>query len=194
MGKVEIYFRNEHNLGLLGALGSGQGDLSVLNIHWLDFGMEKMDHGRYVWTISQKGAKMGLGMRIFIVKDDDSLERLAFEKYNRLLQRDPNERLLQYADKRVRCAVIVVESKNRKPIEILKSQFAYMQFDSDGMLEMGGESETRLAMDMVEPLITEKNQQVVDAKHKFARKRYAREYRWEPSPEIEAAIRKVILG
>jgi hypothetical protein len=72
LGKVETYFRNEHNLGLLAALGSGQGDLSVLNIHWLDFGMEKMDHGRYVWTISQKGAKMGLGMRIFIVKDDDS--------------------------------------------------------------------------------------------------------------------------
>jgi ribose 5-phosphate isomerase len=88
----------------------------------------------------------------------------------------------------------VVESENRKPIEILKSQFAYMQFDSDGMLEMGGESETRLAMDMVEPLITEKNQQVVDARHQFARKRYAREYRWEPSPEIEAAIRKANLG
>jgi hypothetical protein len=137
---------------------------------------------------------MGLGMRIFIVKDDGSLERLPFGRYNRLLQRDPNERLFQYAGKRVRCAIIVVESENRKPIEILKSQFAYMQFDSDGMLEMGGESETRLAMDMVEPLITEKNQQVVDARHKFARKRYAREYRWEPSPEIEAAIRKVILG
>jgi len=47
---------------------------------------------------------------------------------------------------------------------------------------------------MVEPLIAAKNQQVVDARHKFARKRYAREYRWEPSAEIEEAIRKAIFG
>ena len=137
---------------------------------------------------------MGLGMRIFIVIDDGSLERLAFERYNRLLQRHPHERLMQYANKRVRCAIIVVESENRKPIEILKSQFAYLLFDVDGMLETGGESETRLAMDMVEPLIAEKNQQVVNARHKFARKRYAREYRWEPSPEIEASIQEAIFG
>jgi hypothetical protein len=47
---------------------------------------------------------------------------------------------------------------------------------------------------MVEPLIAEKNQQVVDSRHKFARKRHAREYRWEPPPEIEAAILKAIFG
>ena len=137
---------------------------------------------------------MGLGMRIFIVKDNGSLERLPFGKYNRLLQRDHCERLFQYAGKRVRCAVVVVESKNRKPIEILKSQFAYLLFDSDGMLKKGGENETRLAMDMLEPVVTERAKQMVDARYKFARKRYARQYRWRPSPEIEAAIRKAILG
>lgn len=41
--------------------------------HLLDFGVEKMDLGQYVQAISQKGAKMGLGMRIFIVQDDGSL-------------------------------------------------------------------------------------------------------------------------
>jgi hypothetical protein len=30
--------------------------------------------------------------------------------------------------------------------------------------------------------------------HNFARKRYDRKYRWEPSPEIEAAIWKEIFG
>jgi len=51
-----------------------------------------------------------------------------------------------------------------------------------------------LAMDMLEPVIIERAKQVVDARHKFARKRYAREYRWEPSLEVEAAIRKAIFG
>jgi hypothetical protein len=138
---------------------------------------------------------MGLGMRIFIVKDDGSLERLAFEKYNRLLQRHANERLLQYANKRVRCAIIVVESKNRTPVEILKSQFAYLSFDYDGrLLEEGDERQVRLAMDTLETVIADKGRQVVDVRHKFARKRHAREYRWEPPPEIEAAILKAIFG
>ena len=49
-------------------------------------------------------------------------------------------------------------------------------------------------MDMLEPVIIERAKQVVDARHTFARKRYALEYRREPSPEIEAAIRKAIFG
>ena len=137
---------------------------------------------------------MGLGMRIIIVKDDGSLERLPFGRYNRLLQRDPNERLPKYAGKRVRCAVIVLESKDRKPVEILKCQYSYLSFDSGGMIEKGGESEARLVMDMLEPVIADKDKQVVDARHKFARKRYARQYLWQPSPEIESAIRKAIFG
>jgi hypothetical protein len=88
----------------------------------------------------------------------------------------------------------VVESINRKPVEILKCQYSYLSFDSDGMMKKGGEAEVKLVMDMLEPVIIERAKQVVDARHKFARKRFAREYRWEPSPEIEAAIRKAIFG
>jgi hypothetical protein len=156
--------------------------------------MEIIDPNRYAQIIAQKRAIMGLGMRIFIVKDDDSLERMPFGRYNRLLQRHPSERLFQYAGKQVRCALIVVESINRKPVEILKCQYSYLSFDSDGMLKKGGEGEVKLAMDMLEPVIIERAKQVVDARHKFARKRYAREYRWEPPPGIEAAIRKAIFG
>ena len=138
---------------------------------------------------------MGLGMRIFIVKDDGSLERLSISMYNRLLRHDSDERLLQYADKRVRCAVIVVESKDRIPVEIVKSQYSYLLFDSNGrLLVEWDEKEARFAMDMLEPVITDMEKQVVDARHKFARKRYAREYLWQPDPEIETFIRKAILG
>jgi len=56
------------------------------------------------------------------------------------------------------------------------------------------EKEARLTMDMLEPVIAEKDKQVVEARHKFARKQYAREYLLQPSPEIEAAIRKAIFS
>ncbi|MBI5581196.1 MAG: hypothetical protein HY895_18765 [Deltaproteobacteria bacterium] len=95
---------------------------------------------------------MGLGMSIFIVKDDGSLERLPAGSYNRLLQRDSNERLRRYAGKRVRCAVVIVESIERKPAAIVKSQYACLSFDSEGRLLMErDEIEARLAMETVIP-------------------------------------------
>ena len=47
---------------------------------------------------------MGIGIRVFLFSDDNSIKRLPLTIYERLLQRDPNEHLLQYAGKRVRFA------------------------------------------------------------------------------------------
>jgi hypothetical protein len=78
---------------------------------------------------------------------------------------------------------------------ILKTQYSYLSFDYDGrLLEEGDERQVRLAMDTLEPVIADKDKQVVDARHKFARKRYAREYLWQPDPEIETVIRKAVFG
>jgi len=80
-------------------------------------------------------------------------------------------RLRQYAGQRVRWAVIVVELINRIPVEILKSQYSHLSFDFEGRLLMDwDENEARLALDMLEPVIAGRDQQVVDARHMFARK------------------------
>ena len=68
-------------------------------------------------------------------------------------------------------------------------------FDSDGwLLEGGDKRRARLAMELLVSAIAGIDREVVDGRHKVARKRYAREYRWEPSPRIEAATRKAIFG
>jgi len=36
---------------------------------------------------------MGTGLRVFLVKDDDSIEHFPLARYERLLQRHPDERL-----------------------------------------------------------------------------------------------------
>ena len=51
---------------------------------------------------------MGLSIRVFIVEDDDTIKRLPLARYECLLERDPDERLLEYVGKRVRYALIVV--------------------------------------------------------------------------------------
>jgi hypothetical protein len=78
---------------------------------------------------------MGVGLRIFIVNDDNSLERLALKKYERLMQHDPDLFLPQYAGKRVRYAEVAVEFENRKPVEILRMEYFIMHFDSKGRID-----------------------------------------------------------
>jgi len=139
---------------------------------------------------------MGLGTRIFIVKEDDTLQRLTLKRYNRLIKGHPDEGLMQYAGKRIRYALIILEMINRKPVEVLMTEYSFLAFDSNGRLDAGErEKAARLAMDTLEPILPgKKPDRVIDAKHKFAKRRFYDRYIWKPSPEIETAIQRAIFG
>ena len=139
---------------------------------------------------------MGLGTRIFIVKEDDTLQRLTLKRYNRLNKGHPDEGLMQYAGRRLRYALIVLEMINRKPVEVLMTEYSFLTFDSNGRLDAGEREEAaRLSMDTLEPISPgKKPDRVIDAKHKFAKKRFSDRYMWKPTPEIESVIQKAIFG
>ena len=139
---------------------------------------------------------MGVSLRVFLVLDDDSLKRLALSRFERLFRGRPKERLPQFSGKRVRYALAAVDLVNRKPVEILMIQYAYLTFDSEGRIDTAErEQEMRLSVNMVPPVATERESlNVVDAEHRFAKKRYDSEHKWTPSPEIEAAIVEAIFG
>jgi hypothetical protein len=139
---------------------------------------------------------MGLGTRIFIVNDADTLKRMPLKRYHKLFRRDPEERFPEYASKRIRYVLVVLELENRKPVEILRIQYAYLAFDPEGRLrEDERKKKARLSMYMLKPMQSEQEpNHVIDARYKFAKKRFDREYRWDPSPQIEAAIFKAIFG
>ena len=139
---------------------------------------------------------MGLSIRIFLVNRDDTLRRLPNSRFNRLVSRDTDERLPEYAGKRLRYALIVIELKNRKPVGILRTEYSDFTFDSQGRLRNDErEKAARLSMDMIKPIEFEPNHHgVIDARYKFAKKRFEHEYTWQPAPELEAAIFKSVLG
>ena len=139
---------------------------------------------------------MGLGTRIFFVNEDDTLKRMPMKRYHRLFRRDPEEQFLEYAGNRIRYVLVVLELENRKPVEILRVQYSYLAFDQKGRLrEDERERAARLSMEMIKTSPPEEeSNQVIDARYKFAKKRFSREFRWEPSPEIETAIFKAIFG
>jgi transposase len=139
---------------------------------------------------------MGLSIRIFIVEDDDTIKRLPLSRYERLLRRDPNERLSRYADQRVRYALIVVDLVNRKPIDVVRDEYAYLDFDKQGRLkepEFGKEEIS--ALDMLDfSSLEQQDKRVIDARHRFAKKRYFDKHRWDPTDEIITAIAEAIFG
>ena len=139
---------------------------------------------------------MGVVTRILIVRDDDSLQRLSLKRYSRLIKGYPDEGLMQYKGKRLRYALIVLEMVNRKPAEILMTEYSYLTFDSEGRLDAGErEKAARLAMDTLEPISPGKSSgSIIDAKHRFAKKGFDDRYIWKPSSEIETAIQKAVFG
>ena len=129
-------------------------------------------------------------MRVYIINDDDSLRRIPNAKFERMLRGDPNEALMQYADKRIRHALVIVETENRKPNKIIRIQYSYLFFDSRGFLDTQEmDREMQLGINMVPPIMDdEKNSTVINAEYKFAKKSYTERYLWTPSRELEVAI------
>ena len=117
---------------------------------------------------------MGLSIRIFIVEEDDTIKRLPLARYERLVKRDPNESLPKCAGQRVRYALIVVDLINRKPIEVVRDEYAYLDFGGEGRFkEPAYEKENNSAFDMLDFFsLKQQDKRVIDARHKFARKRY----------------------
>ena len=138
---------------------------------------------------------MGLSVRIFFLGDDDTLARFPFARYERLLNGDPKEHLIEYAGKRVRCILAVVDLANRIPVSILRTECSYLNFDYRGKIDtVYIEKGSRMLFDGLEPFPDEKSPEVVDARHRFARKRYENEYLWEPTQEIITKMMEAIFG
>ena len=133
---------------------------------------------------------MGISLRIFFVNDADSIQRFPLTKYERLIDRDPKERLLQYANKRVRYILIAVDLVNREPVEILRAQFSYLSFDSDGLFDRAKLKEAvKLYIDILPPApIIRYPWDKVEPKPGLPKKRHNENDKWTPTPEIETAI------
>ena len=142
---------------------------------------------------------MGIGSRVFLINDDDSLHRLPVKRYERLFNGEPGEQLPQHAGKRVRCAAVYLEVKERKPQSIIRIDYNFLVFDAEGRIDKSEqEKELRLVFEFTSPFsgISEKESsaKIVDARSQFAKKRYEQEFKWSPSPEIEEAIMTAIFG
>lgn len=143
---------------------------------------------------------MGLGIRIFIVDDDESLHRLPLTRFQRLLDADSDECLPQYSGKQMRCAMVVLDVSGRKPLHIKHIDYLVLHFDSNGRFDRNALiRETRLAFECFSPLsksdLTDSliDDSLIDARNYFSKKRYENEFKWKPTPGIDRAIKNAIF-
>ena len=112
---------------------------------------------------------MDITVRIFFVNDDDSIQRFPLARFERLMERDPKERLPKYAGKRVRYVKVALELKQRKPVGILQILYLILPFDSEGRVDAAEqERERRLGVEMMPPTLDRASKQVIEAQHRFA--------------------------
>ena len=139
---------------------------------------------------------MGVSLRPFIIDDDDTVHKISYTLYKRLVGQDPGEQLKRYAGRRIRYALIAVKMKDRKPIDILHTEEGFFTFDSDGRLDLSSrKEEIKLVFDSLTPHTSNKSSnRVVDARHHFAKKKYEGKYTWKPTPQIAETIIRMIFG
>ena len=138
---------------------------------------------------------MGIGIRIFVVNDDDSIKRFPVSRFEKVIRRDPKVILSHYAGMRVRFIEVALELKKRKPVQILRIQPFVLSFDLEGLVdESEQEQERRLIAEVIfTPSIKKEPSNVIDAQHRFAKKHLDQKYRWTPTVEIEKAILNAIF-
>ena len=116
---------------------------------------------------------MGMGSRLFLIDDDDSLQRLSVEKLSQLIRFDKGVTLPQYAGKRIRCAMAVLEVAGRQVQTIRHIDYFMLPFDDKGRVDnkewIRG---VRLALEMLPSGLEGMHpRQVVDARDRFMKKR-----------------------
>ena len=79
---------------------------------------------------------MGFGLRVFIFVDGD-IRQISFAKYNRLIHGDNNETIPEYARKKIRVALVTLETEGRKPLNILNIDCEYFNVDKEGKFNKG---------------------------------------------------------
>src|SRR4030042_3201738 len=93
---------------------------------------------------------MGLTCRVFIVDDNDSLQRLSMTRLDRLLRFDKRVTLPQHAGKRIRCAMAVLEVAGRQVLTIRHIDYFILPFDDKGRIDKEEWSRgVRLALELL---------------------------------------------
>jgi hypothetical protein len=138
-----------------------------------------------------KAVSMGLGVRTFLVDENDRVVRVPVK----VLSGEPRKAVPEYAGKRVRYALVVVVHRHRKPLYVDHMECGYVAFDRMGRLDRGREAkEMAAAIRCIDdPYAGKGLDNIIDAAVHFAKRQYQHECKWKPTPKIVHEIKKLVF-
>jgi len=139
---------------------------------------------------------MGMGIRVFVVEDNDQVKRLPVGLFNSLVNRAPTARIPAYAGRRMRYILVFLDVADRRPVDVRRVDCNYLQFDDAGRLDEDAEcAEMRAAVQAIDfGMQRPRTKSVVQATHLFARRAYEHQYKWKPTDAILKEVQRAIFG
>ena len=137
---------------------------------------------------------MGIGIKVFFVEEGDKLRRITLKRYEAIYFKPENaEPFPEYAGQKIRCALVIFNNENCKPLIIRQIDYSLVSFDENGRMRRDEwEKLSRLAVESIWGKIYNNSEKspgnLVNANHIFAQKQMEHEFKWKPSPEIEKSI------
>ena len=108
---------------------------------------------------------MSIGLKVFYIKDDDSIERIPWSRYEKLIDKKPGGNFPEFAGKKIKFAQIGVVFENRKPVSVCYDNYYLITFDSQGWPEQDKQQQERLLMSEVisqpNPQLNHQNQHLI---------------------------------
>jgi hypothetical protein len=136
---------------------------------------------------------MSIGVRIMFL-DGDRIIRVSQRRFERLVDRDLNEAMPEYAGQRIRCAMVYVQLADRKPLEVVRIDYMVLPLDPEGRVDADLQSrKMMLAGEMFGFGMTGTAERVVDFGPYLAEKQYRAEYEWKPTENEERALVELAL-
>jgi len=123
----------------------------------------------------------GIGVRIIVFHNDGSVKRISHRRFDAFY--NENEIFMEYAGKSLKCAFVVVDLKNRKPVQVRAIDPIRLYFESDGSCNqvMVKRKNELLQKTGASPLRAGNSDIVVDLASHSARKQLERDFSWKPT-------------
>lgn len=139
---------------------------------------------------------MSISVRVrVLIFDNENIRQISYAKYKRLFRGDKNERIPEYADQRIKTAVVYVKTENRNLVDIIKIDYSYITIDKEGKFDQHERQEKMIdAMRMMSiPTIDESPSNIIDSSSHFAQKTYRNKHLWSPTDNEVQKIKDKIF-
>lgn len=137
---------------------------------------------------------MGMSVRTILLDSGDQIFLLPNTVFRKMLTDPEAHPLKQFAGQCVRCAEVIVELQNRRPVRIVRVSYVLLRFNPEGVLDRARIEQETVAV-LSEALFGSRQEDeavsnVVDATNRFI----VRGGRWRPDADLTRAIHDAAMG